>query len=1064
MAETDILSKNSRNIFRAIHEGKWLEIKYRPRDISKPEREFWIGINGIDPALNTIQVLGMSLNEQHSLAKMNLHLENILDSYVIQNTYIPRNQILIDDIKFNPSKYKTVFTGTRNLKILDYLDDCVKLDNQPSESKNFAVITDIDDEILRTTGVYNLNTAQFNSIVKTFQRKIQNDRKFKVSENEIIELCLNVLGIYSSRGLYLLAYRPVNLNVACRQLVADEQICINREFAVTDREGKILKDKNGNAEHFRIEKYLSESDFYLLKDFQSNSEKIKNIINQNIKAWSSQNEYLVDDTPKFLCIKRSMVIKLENEFNAIFNMCKENTVTEPIKAFFGEINAEKSIEENNPVALLNSKVNLDQLLALYNSVNQNVSYVQGPPGTGKTNTILNVISTCFFDKKTVLFSSYNNHPLDTVIHEFLNLKYSSFSNQEKTIPFPILKITSNEKMSDELDRVFNLYKSIVSEKVYFNTLDKNRNEKINRTMALIDVLKKHKENMELQEQQDAIEAMIEKSSENLFMLSFETKLKNQIEERRKKIGEVTDSDALNALDNNSADFMKYLYFTSVGFLQKIDLKENIEFKTILETIDKKEKVKSFNAYLKIPENVKKLQEIFPVMVSTCISSCKIGKPAQYFDITIIDEASQCNTAVSLVPILRGRRLMLVGDTNQLSPVITLDRQINEKLREKYNVSETYDYIDNSVYKTFLKNDPKSEEILLRSHYRCEKKIIDFCNKKYYCGRLNVKSTEKSENPLIFREVNKNLDSMNVTKNTSFAELDEIRQIIFENKGKSIGVITPFAAQKELLKRELPEEISVGTVHQFQGDEKDIVIFSPGITEYSRKGSFSWLNENRELVNVAMSRAKKNFILVGNSSAIEKLHSEIESKNNERNSAIEISGNTDKKEKHTDDFYDLYSYVKSNGKIEPPMNKASSRALGLKPFSSETENAFLETLNQAVSCIIGAENGRTRAKYNIKKEIAIASIFNLLTPGDNDLFYSGRFDFVLFKKIGRQEIPVLAIELDGPEHKNDIATMERDKKKKEICKNHNFELLHVDNSYARRYYYIKQILKEYFTEN
>lgn len=468
--------------------------------------------------------------------------------------------------------------------------------------------------------------------------------------------------------------------------------------------------------------------------------------------------------------------------------------------------------------------------------------------------------------------------------------------------------------------------------------------------------------------------------------------------------------------------------------------------------------------MKIPENVKKLQEIFPVMVSTCISSSKIGKPAQYFDITIIDEASQCNTAVSLVPILRGRRLMLVGDTNQLSPVITLDRQINEKLREKYNVSETYDYIDNSVYKTFLKNDPKSEEILLRSHYRCEKKIIDFCNKKYYCGRLNVKSTEKSENPLTFREVNKNLDSMNVTKNTSFAELDEIRQIIFENKDKSIGVITPFAAQKELLKRELPEEISVGTVHQFQGDEKDIVIFSPGITEYSRKGSFSWLNENRELVNVAMSRAKKNFILVGNSSAIEKLHSEIESKNNERNSAIEISGNTDKKEKHTDDFYDLYSYVKSNGKIEPPMNKASSRALGLKPFSSETENAFLETLNQAVSCIIGAENGRTRAKYNIKKEIAIASIFNLLTPGDNDLFYSGRFDFVLFKKIGRQEIPVLAIELDGPEHKNDIATMERDKKKKEICKNHNFELLHVDNSYARRYYYIKQILKEYFTEN
>lgn len=319
------------------------------------------------------------------------------------------------------------------------------------------------------------------------------------------------------------------------------------------------------------------------------------------------------------------------------------------------------------------------------------------------------------------------------------------------------------------------------------------------------------------------------------------------------------------------------------------------------------------------------------------------------------------------------------------------------------------------------------------------------NKKYYCGKLDVKSKKESQNPLVFREVNRNLDGVNTAKNTSLAELDEIKQIASENRGKSIGVITPFAAQKELLRRELPDEIPVGTVHQFQGDEKDIVIFSPAITEHSRKGSFSWLNENRELVNVAMSRAKRKFMLVGNSAAIEKLHSETEA----------ISSN---------DFYDLYSYVKSNGKKEPAMNKATSRALGLKPFSSETESAFLETLNQAVSCIIGSENTRRRTRYEIKKEVAIASIFERLPPGDNDLFYTGRFDFVLFKKAGRQKIPLLAIELDGPEHKNDIATIERDNKKKAICKNHSFELVHVDNSYTRRYCYIKEILKEYFTED
>ncbi len=1081
MLTEEVFSRNSRNIFRAIHEGKWLEIKYKSHLQNNAEKEFWIGINGINPREKTLQATGMSLAENHPIVDMKkLYFDDILDSSVVPNTYAPKNQNLIDDIKFNPSKYKDIFKTTRNLKILDYLEDCVKLDNQPSESKNFTFLDSLDDEILKSNRNFKLNDEQFNSLVKTFQRKIQNDRKYQNQQNEYFEICLNVLSIYSAKGLYLLAYRPVRLDVANKTLIAEDEIVINKEFAVTDENGNKIRGKNGNKETFRIERYICEDDFYLLDDFESNAEKIKDIINQNLLSRNFQNEYSVDDTPKFVCTKRNMIIKIEDEYNAILKMYEDGNVTEPVKAFFGEINAEKIPDENNPIALLNDKVNLDQLLALYNAVNQNVSYVQGPPGTGKTNTILNVIATCFFDKKTVLFSSYNNHPLDSVIESLSNLKYKTYTKLEKTIPFPVLKITSNDKINAELERITNLYKNCCSEKVYSSTLDKNRSEKIRRTQNLIEILKKHKEFMEIEEQEEAVDAMIEKSGGNLYMLDFETKLKAELAERKIKLGKATDEEALKALDNDEADFMKYLYFTSVSYLQKIDSAENFEFKAILENQNEEEKVKSFNAFLKVPENVKKLQAIFPIMVSTCISSRKIGIPGTYFDITIIDEASQCNSALSLVPILRGKRLMLVGDTNQLSPVITLDKNLDEKLREKYKVNASYDYIENSIYKTFLKNDPKSEEILLRTHYRCGKKIIDFCNKKYYCGKLNVKTKDDENddnNQIVFREVDENLDKASTSKNTSIAEADEIRQIISENKGKSIGVITPFANQKELLKNELPENISVGTVHQFQGDEKDIIIFSPAITEHSRKGSFCWLNENRELVNVAMSRAKKSFVMVGDKNAIEKLHDETKNQNqkklNEQNTLSQAviepiettrqSSSDGDDENSGDDFYDLYSYVKSNGKSEPAMSKATSRALGLKPFSSETENAFLETLNQAVSCIIGAENTKRKNKYDIKREVAISSIFEKLSLVDNDLFYSGRFDFVLFKKVNRQEIPILAIELDGPEHQNDAKTIERDNKKKAICKNHNLELIHVDNSYARRYCYIKEILQEYFTE-
>ena len=58
--------------------------------------------------------------------------------------------------------------------------------------------------------------------------------------------------------------------------------------------------------------------------------------------------------------------------------------------------------------------------------------------------------------------------------------------------------------------------------------------------------------------------------------------------------------------------------------------------------------------------------------------------------TIMDEASQCNVAISLVPIIRGEKLMLVGDPQQLNPVILLGELTNKKLRRRYHVSDEYD--------------------------------------------------------------------------------------------------------------------------------------------------------------------------------------------------------------------------------------------------------------------------------------------------------------------------------------------------------------------------------------
>lgn len=104
---------------------------------------------------------------------------------------------------------------------------------------------------------------------------------------------------------------------------------------------------------------------------------------------------------------------------------------------------------------------------------------------------------------------------------------------------------------------------------------------------------------------------------------------------------------------------------------------------------------------------------------------------------------------------------------------------------------------------------------------------------------------------------------------------------------------------------------------------------------------------------------------------------------------------------------------------------------------------------------------TQSRYSIQKEVAISQVFEK-NISYSDLFYSGRFDFVVYERQANSDIPVLAIELDGKEHIDDEVVKLRDKKKNDICKAHNLQIIRVENSYARRYNHIKDILLNYFS--
>lgn len=994
-----------RDIFRAIHEGKWLSIEYKNEQ--EKITKYWVAVISINLAKRTMQVEGLHLAE-YTVMELKIRIDSIQSSSVIEGSYYKTDDRLLEDIRINPHKYESLFHNVANLKILNYLSDCNKLDNVPYKTE-YALIHKFDGDCVKD-GRYTLSGEQFQEIVTTFQY----GAKSSSMNQRIKQLALNVLSIHTKQGLYVLAYRLLRLDVKSRSLRQEDDVTICTEYTI-----------NGNKQSIR--QFLDAEDYVLLEDFEKNQEKIKDKITRSNRQING-----VDDMPYMIAIGRDIILDLHSEYECIIKMFEEDQVTAPMKAFFGDWLKQDNRKRNSPIALLNKRINLDQLLAIHNAMKHPLAYIQGPPGTGKTNTIVNTIITAFFNGKTVLFTSYNNHPIDGVCDKLIRIPYRNKGN----IPFPIIRLGSDEKVAEALAYIKELYERTKDITIFDSTLERNKDDKVIRTKKLSELLSRHEERLELLEKKEAIEKLMQSNNHLTFQTELQGEQLSEVNRCLGEIGEITDEEALKLVLEDEEEFKKYLFYTSAKYIQKLNLQKNKSLLEIVLSEDKETKVKAFNDYLKKEENLKKFQEIFPVIATTAISAHKIGEPGVYFDMVIMDEASQGNVAVSLVPILRGRSLMLVGDPQQLNPVILLDPVDNAKLRKMYNVSEEYDYIKNSIYKTYLACDAVSREILLSHHYRCHRKIINFNNKKYYNDKLVVCNDSASERPLIFRDISVNTSNY---KNTAPMEAAEIVEFVRMNKDKKIGIITPFINQKELicdaLKRNgiSEEDVPCGTVHTFQGDEKDIVLFSLALTDKTGNATYEWLKNNKELINVATSRAKEQLIIFSSKKELERLHTEGE-----------------------DDLYELIQYVQSNGMTDVTPRVNVSRALGIKPYSTETEMAFLENLNHALDNVLN-----TNRKCIVQKEVSIAHVFND-NVRYNDLFYTGRFDFVVYERdYYKNELPVLAIELDGREHTEDEVVKARDRKKNQICKEHGFELIRIENSYARRYNYIKDILIRYF---
>ncbi|MGC9108761.1 MAG: DEAD/DEAH box helicase [Caldimicrobium sp.] len=268
----------------------------------------------------------------------------------------------------------------------------------------------------------------------------------------------------------------------------------------------------------------------------------------------------------------------------------------------------------------------------------------------------------------------------------------------------------------------------------------------------------------------------------------------------------------------------------------------------------------------------------PVLITTALSSPRICKPAvDLIDYVIVDEAAQTLFCYTFSLFIRGKQFVAIGDNNQLGPVVTKKDYISLPQNIKPYLS-----CDKSVYDVIEAITNKSSYVRLKEHFRCARPIIEFCDKliKYELRIQSPSEKVKIENPYIASIFEQHLAFIDVKGrsrgNKSKYNEEEIKVIVDliselsnEIKLEQVGVIAPFRLQIDKLKERMKDfkELALGTIHTFQGEEKDIIILSC-VCGNAKEFQNSILLSDKRLINVAVSRARKHLIVVGNKEAIE----------------------------------------------------------------------------------------------------------------------------------------------------------------------------------------------------
>ena len=739
---------------------------------------------------------------------------------------------------------------------------------------------------------------------------------------------------------------------------------------------------------------------------------------------------------------------LAKRFDKIDYVPEDSILSDYLK---GRLNENKS--STSQTLLYPFGYNASQKQAVDNALNHKLSIIEGPPGTGKTQTILNIIANIVMRGQSIAVVSSNNSAIENVEDklrkygvEFISAFLGSVANKDKFIlgqkkipSFDTWRLTVEEyqettkklaashlSLEDMLAKKNALaalrleYDATELEQRHFMTYydETESADTLPRSLgrlksgALLRIMAQAEIRQESGLPMTFLQRIIGFIRFGIYNPSFYNNLPERIvavcqkqfyEARIKELAEqIADLEkALNYFDFD-AKMNEYSTLSMMLFRKKLAEKYEAQKRNIYSEDD-------------LWKHSDEFIKDYPVVLSTTHSLRSSLNSQFVYDYVIVDEASQVSVTTGALAFSCAKRAVVVGDLMQLSNVVDGEmKKRTDAIWESHDIPEAYRYSSHSLLLSVTELFHDVPRSMLREHYRCHPKIINFCNQKYYNNQLIILTEDEGRgSPLLAYQTvpgNHARDHMN-QRQIDVIKTEIIPQQKLDVSAPSIGIVTPYRNQANALQREFAGmEVKSDTVDKFQGQERDVIILSTVDNDIS-----DFADDDHRL-NVAISRAVHQLIVV-------------------------ISGNKPTRETG---IGDLVKYIRYNNMEVINSEIYSVFDLLYKHYSDirrrelkkQRRVSEYDSENLMYGLITEALQENCFHKYDVLLHVPLKMILRDLSKLDNQrsigfvMNENTHVDFLIYDKLSHQ--PVLVIEVDGVSfHKAGGAQAQRDNLKDSI---------------------------------